>query len=173
MDCKKLSMDACMHAAQNERLPLRVVVQVLFFEQVRTAMAGGFLMNDLPSNIKALLPRQESHYERAQSTLMPEEDWEAVQNDCTALKSDLDIMKQNIAEAERTRSSMHRQVVKRSKTRNLFFHPKKIFSRLWSSVHQSSSQTPRSPGSSESSTRMDHRAASKQPTPRRRRHSVS
>lgn len=28
MDCKKLSMDACMHAAQNERLPLRVVVQV-------------------------------------------------------------------------------------------------------------------------------------------------
>lgn len=173
MDCKKLSMDACMHAAQNERLPLRVVVQVLFFEQVRTAMAGGFLMNDLPSNIKALLPRQESHYERAQSTLMPEEDWEAVQNECTALKSDLDIMKQNIAEAERTRSSMHRQVVKQSKIRNLFFHPKKIFSRLWSSVHQSSSQTPRSPGSSESSTRMDHRAASKQPTPRRRRHSVS
>lgn len=28
MDCKKLSMDACMHAAQNDRLPLRVVVQV-------------------------------------------------------------------------------------------------------------------------------------------------
>nr|PNR62902.1 hypothetical protein PHYPA_001327 [Physcomitrium patens] len=27
MDCKKLSMDACMHAAQNDRLPLRVVVQ--------------------------------------------------------------------------------------------------------------------------------------------------
>lgn len=28
MDCRKLSMDACMHAAQNERLPLRTVVQV-------------------------------------------------------------------------------------------------------------------------------------------------
>ncbi|KAL5698959.1 hypothetical protein ACHQM5_029928 [Ranunculus cassubicifolius] len=37
MDVKKLSMEACMHAAQNERLPLRVVVQVLFFEQVRVA----------------------------------------------------------------------------------------------------------------------------------------
>ncbi|KAI4997926.1 hypothetical protein ZWY2020_053268 [Hordeum vulgare] len=35
MDCKKLSQEACMHAVQNERLPLRVVVQVLFFEQVR------------------------------------------------------------------------------------------------------------------------------------------
>ncbi|KAL5663470.1 hypothetical protein ACJX0J_023578, partial [Zea mays] len=27
MDCKQLSQDACMHAVQNERLPLRVVVQ--------------------------------------------------------------------------------------------------------------------------------------------------
>ncbi|KAF8091237.1 hypothetical protein N665_0451s0049 [Sinapis alba] len=35
MDCQKLSVDACMHAAQNERLPLRVVVQVLFSEQVK------------------------------------------------------------------------------------------------------------------------------------------
>lgn len=43
-----------MHAAQNEMLPLRVVVQVLFFEQARAAMAGG-QVTELPSNIKALL----------------------------------------------------------------------------------------------------------------------
>ncbi|XP_028769393.1 BTB/POZ domain-containing protein At1g67900 isoform X2 [Neltuma alba] len=54
LDCKKLSMEACMHAAQNELLPLRVVVQVLFFEQARAAAAGG-KVTDLPSNIKALL----------------------------------------------------------------------------------------------------------------------
>ncbi|MQL99989.1 hypothetical protein Taro_032717 [Colocasia esculenta] len=29
MEYQKLSIDACMHAAQNERLPLRVVVQLL------------------------------------------------------------------------------------------------------------------------------------------------
>jgi hypothetical protein len=29
MDCKKLSMEACMHAATNDRLPLRIVVQVI------------------------------------------------------------------------------------------------------------------------------------------------
>jgi hypothetical protein len=28
MDCQRLSLEACLHAAQNERLPLRVVVQV-------------------------------------------------------------------------------------------------------------------------------------------------
>ncbi|XP_020205425.1 BTB/POZ domain-containing protein NPY1 [Cajanus cajan] len=37
MDVKKLTVDASMHAAQNERLPLRVVVQVLYFEQIRAA----------------------------------------------------------------------------------------------------------------------------------------
>ncbi|KAL0914602.1 hypothetical protein M5K25_014964 [Dendrobium thyrsiflorum] len=42
MDCKKLSTDACMHAVQNDRLPLRIVVQVLFFQQVRqSAVACG------------------------------------------------------------------------------------------------------------------------------------
>ncbi|KAI3990661.1 hypothetical protein MKX01_022961 [Papaver californicum] len=37
MDVKKLTVNASMHAAQNERLPLRVVVQVLYFEQIRGA----------------------------------------------------------------------------------------------------------------------------------------
>ncbi|XP_071710552.1 phototropic-responsive NPH3 family protein NPY4-like [Rutidosis leptorrhynchoides] len=41
MDCRKLSADACRHAVQNERLPLRVVVQVLFFEQLRAATPNG------------------------------------------------------------------------------------------------------------------------------------
>ncbi|GKC38313.1 integrase, catalytic region, zinc finger, CCHC-type containing protein [Tanacetum coccineum] len=35
MDSHKLSMDTCMHAEQNERLRLRVVVQVLFSEHVK------------------------------------------------------------------------------------------------------------------------------------------
>uniref|UniRef100_A0A1J3GCF2 BTB/POZ domain-containing protein n=1 Tax=Noccaea caerulescens TaxID=107243 RepID=A0A1J3GCF2_NOCCA len=59
LDCKKLSMEACMHAAQNEMLPLRVVVQVLFYEQARAAAATTTncegKMTELPSNIKAFL----------------------------------------------------------------------------------------------------------------------
>uniref|UniRef100_A0ACD5VTH3 Uncharacterized protein n=1 Tax=Avena sativa TaxID=4498 RepID=A0ACD5VTH3_AVESA len=48
MNCQKLSLEACTHAAQNERLPLRVVVQVLFFEQLRlrTSIAGWFFVSD-------------------------------------------------------------------------------------------------------------------------------
>ncbi|XP_064959603.1 BTB/POZ domain-containing protein NPY4-like [Musa acuminata AAA Group] len=40
MDCKKLSVDACAHAVQNEHLPLRSVVQVLYFEQMRVSTSA-------------------------------------------------------------------------------------------------------------------------------------
>ncbi|XP_010905600.1 BTB/POZ domain-containing protein At5g03250 [Elaeis guineensis] len=55
MNCQKLSLEACTHAAQNERLPLRVVVQVLFFEQLRlrTSIAGWFFVSDNLENSHA------------------------------------------------------------------------------------------------------------------------
>lgn len=41
-------MEASTHAAQNERLPLRIIIQVLFFEQLRlrTSVAGCFYVSD-------------------------------------------------------------------------------------------------------------------------------
>ncbi|GJN31460.1 hypothetical protein PR202_gb19860 [Eleusine coracana subsp. coracana] len=35
IDCQRLTPDACSHAAQNERLPVQMAVQVLYFEQLR------------------------------------------------------------------------------------------------------------------------------------------
>ncbi|GJN07145.1 hypothetical protein PR202_ga24947 [Eleusine coracana subsp. coracana] len=35
IDCQKLSQDASSHAAQNDRLPIQLVVRVLYFEQLR------------------------------------------------------------------------------------------------------------------------------------------
>ncbi|KAL8145830.1 hypothetical protein AgCh_003833 [Apium graveolens] len=48
MNCEKLSLNASTHAAQNERLPLRVIVQVLFFEQLRlrTSVSNWFFVSD-------------------------------------------------------------------------------------------------------------------------------
>lgn len=48
MNCQKLSLEASTHAAQNERLPLRVIVQVLFFEQLRlrTSVASWLFVSD-------------------------------------------------------------------------------------------------------------------------------
>ncbi|GMI80005.1 hypothetical protein like AT5G03250 [Hibiscus trionum] len=52
MNCQKLSLEASTHAAQNERLPLRVIVQVLFFEQLRlrTSISGWFFVTDTLEN---------------------------------------------------------------------------------------------------------------------------
>ncbi|KAI7743109.1 hypothetical protein M8C21_020088 [Ambrosia artemisiifolia] len=45
MDCQKLSREACAHAAQNDRLPVQTVVQVLYYEQqrLRDNMDGGLI----------------------------------------------------------------------------------------------------------------------------------
>ena len=45
MDCQKLSREACAHAAQNDRLPVQTVVQVLYHEQqrLRDTMDGGLI----------------------------------------------------------------------------------------------------------------------------------
>ncbi|KAH7285895.1 hypothetical protein KP509_33G050400 [Ceratopteris richardii] len=45
MDCQKLSQEACTHAAQNDRLPVQVVVQVLYFEQMRLRNAKSEALN--------------------------------------------------------------------------------------------------------------------------------
>ncbi|PWA96562.1 SKP1/BTB/POZ domain, NPH3 domain protein [Artemisia annua] len=52
LDFKKLSQEASMHAAQNEFLPLRVLLQALFFEQTRAAMSDVHL-TEVPSHNEA------------------------------------------------------------------------------------------------------------------------
>ncbi|PPD73790.1 hypothetical protein GOBAR_DD29284 [Gossypium barbadense] len=54
MNCQKLSLEASTHATQNERLPLRVIVQVLFFEQLRlrTSISGWLFVSDNLKNSK-------------------------------------------------------------------------------------------------------------------------
>ncbi|KAL3376370.1 hypothetical protein AABB24_003008 [Solanum stoloniferum] len=51
MNCQKLTREACAHAAQNERLPVQIVVQVLYYEQqrLREVMDGSLVGADPPS----------------------------------------------------------------------------------------------------------------------------
>lgn len=63
MDVKKLTTNASMHAAQNDRLPLRVVVQVLYFEQVR-ATAGVQTMDNSTHDALASTRNTEEGWQR-------------------------------------------------------------------------------------------------------------
>ncbi|GMH23714.1 hypothetical protein Nepgr_025557 [Nepenthes gracilis] len=82
MDCKKLSPKACMHAVQNERLPIRVIVQLLFFEQVRAASKSG---TSTPKSINDL------NCGSSRSMTNTDEDWDATATaeELRALKSEL------------------------------------------------------------------------------------
>ncbi|CAN6348252.1 unnamed protein product [Urochloa humidicola] len=84
MDCKKLTADASAHAVQNERLPLRVVVQVLFFEQIRqsSASAAAAIPNAAAAAGSFLLPRDDGNScgssRSATTTVTEDEQWAGV-----------------------------------------------------------------------------------------------
>lgn len=169
MDCRKLSVDACMHVVQNERLPLRVVVQVLYFEQVRQATSSaGNGTPELPGSIRALLPGG-SHSSSRSTTTNTEEDWDAVPTaeDIKALKGELATLRLAVGANDRNLNDGAKNVAA-NKMKGLVMS--KIFSKLWSSKERngeiSSSDTSESPGSANAEE-------TKSTSSRSRRHSVS
>ncbi|CDP01455.1 unnamed protein product [Coffea canephora] len=81
MNCEKLSIDACMHAAQNDRLPLRTVIQVLFSEQVkmRDIIQGKDNCDDNPGQ---------------------DGSWLCTKKEVNTLKAELEIVKAKMAELQ-------------------------------------------------------------------------
>lgn len=110
MDCQKLSIDACMHAAQNERLPLRVVVQVLFSEQVKisNALANSSLKEAAESqyhqpmvlNRKTLLEGTPQSFQ---------EGWSAAKKDINTLKFELETVKAKYLDLQNDMENLQRQ----------------------------------------------------------------
>ncbi|XP_058006309.1 BTB/POZ domain-containing protein DOT3 isoform X2 [Hevea brasiliensis] len=92
MNCEKLSLDACMHAAQNERLPLRTVIQVLFSEQVkmRAAMRG--------KELAAIGNNSEQEVTQTPTEI-----------DIVTLKAELENVKEKMAELQRDYSELQHE----------------------------------------------------------------
>uniref|UniRef100_A0A803NNU9 NPH3 domain-containing protein n=1 Tax=Cannabis sativa TaxID=3483 RepID=A0A803NNU9_CANSA len=174
MDCRKLSVDACMHAVQNERLPLRVVVQVLFFEQVRAAASSGSSTPDLPKGIKDLNSNT-SHGSSRSATTNTEEDWDAVATaeELKALRGELASLRlsNGVGGNERNGGDVKSGVDKAtiSKMRGLL-KSKKIFAKLFSSKGTQGENS--GSDSSESLGSANPEEAKSTPS-RNRRHSVS
>lgn len=118
MDCQKLSLEACTHAAQNERLPLRVILQVLFFEQLqlRSSIAeclmisepldggGGF------SRQLGGLPVSGEHLRGA--------GWPLAARENQTLREGMDSMKQRVSELEKECFAMKEDIERLGRSRS-------------------------------------------------------
>nr|KYP45028.1 Root phototropism protein 3 [Cajanus cajan] len=139
LDCKKLSMEACMHAAQNELLPLRVVVQVLFFEQARAAASGG-KVSDMPSNLKALLtahgidPSKHKAPLSTTTSIHADDNW-SVSGFKTPKSTRNPTLRMKLAEDDLDENVVPRDEIGRtSRFKGLLAfptQPKRMFSKLW------------------------------------------
>ncbi|KAG0622365.1 hypothetical protein M758_3G092100 [Ceratodon purpureus] len=152
MDCQRLSLEACLHAAQNERLPLRVVVQVLFSEQVklRNAITGGNTSKktrDHHTDGSAYSSARDHSQIGGQSIasrvddteadgLSLHESWLAARQDIKFLKQDMERMKAKYADLEQ--ESQTQQVEKKPK-------PKTHSSSGWTSGWRKLSSTLKPP----------------------------
>lgn len=115
MDCQKLSIDACMHAAQNERLPLRVVVQVLFSEQVKisNAISNNSLKDAGDSHYQPLVSNRKSLLEATPQSF--QEGWTTAKKDINTLKFELETVKTKYLELQNDMDSLQRQFDKITK----------------------------------------------------------
>ncbi|CAA2970925.1 Hypothetical predicted protein [Olea europaea subsp. europaea] len=114
LDCQKLTLEACTHAAQNERLPLRTVVQVLFFEQLqlRQAITGGLLETDA-----GLTEADHGIGEEKEAIMVARAQeggstWRAAVRENQVLRLDMDSMRARVHELERECSTMRKAIEK-------------------------------------------------------------
>uniref|UniRef100_A0A0E0D7E3 NPH3 domain-containing protein n=2 Tax=Oryza meridionalis TaxID=40149 RepID=A0A0E0D7E3_9ORYZ len=104
VDGRKLTLEACTHAAQNERLPLRTVVQVLFFEQLqlRRAIARTIMANEGGAAGQG----EEEGDSDAGGT------WRVATRGNQMLRLDMDSMRNRVQELERECTSMRKAIEK-------------------------------------------------------------
>ena len=129
--------------------------QVLFFEQVRTAANGGFLLGEMPGNIRTLLG-PDSGDELSVSDLRAERvpsisnvgglGWDSVHQDFSTLKGDFSSLKARIAEAGKERQSFTASSLKPPKPKSMFSKPKKFFQKLFSKKVSNSASSRESEG---------------------------
>ncbi|KAJ0465076.1 putative NPH3 domain-containing protein [Helianthus annuus] len=98
IDCKKLSIDACAHVSQNNRLPLRFVLQVLFFEQFHMKTALSDCLNMLNSENTPTGPMAVVPHDSAMASQI--DGWVSLVRENQGLRVDMERMMARVHELE-------------------------------------------------------------------------
>ncbi|KAE8691042.1 BTB/POZ domain-containing protein [Hibiscus syriacus] len=131
IDYQKLSIDACAHASQNERLPLRVILQVLFFEQMhlRTALAGCFNVLEAESapTGQGIAPTEIASNVTATSEMagqfVQRDGWVTVVCENRVLKVDMEKMRSRVGELEEEFSKIKQEMKRATKSHSSLSSP--------------------------------------------------
>ncbi|CAN8285750.1 unnamed protein product [Cochlearia groenlandica] len=110
ISCQKLSQDASSHAAQNERLPVQIAVQVLFFEQTRfrnaiTSGVGGSSQSQF-----FLFPNRSGS-----GAISPRDNYASVRRENRELRLEVARMRMRLTDLEKDHVCMKREFVKPSR----------------------------------------------------------
>ncbi|XWS36213.1 hypothetical protein CRYUN_Cryun20dG0066000 [Craigia yunnanensis] len=130
IDCQKLSQEACSHAAQNERLPVQMAVQVLYFEQIRlrNAMNGGHNQFFFGA-INGQFP-QRSSSGAGSGAISPRDNYASVRRENRELKLEVARMRMRLTDLEKDHVSMKQELVKSHPANKLFKSFTKKLSKL-------------------------------------------
>ncbi|KAL7136009.1 hypothetical protein ABFS83_10G001600 [Erythranthe nasuta] len=107
IDCQKLSEEACNHAAQNDRLPVHLVVRVLYFEQLRlkNAVSGscgdGLLSQKISSGV-------------ASAAMSPRDTYASLRRENRELKLEISRMRVRLSDVEKEQLVMKQGMMDKS-----------------------------------------------------------
>ncbi|GAB4824776.1 hypothetical protein Ancab_007642 [Ancistrocladus abbreviatus] len=127
IDYQKLSIDACAHASQNERLPLRAVLQVLFFEQMQLRAAFAGCLQVVEPESGQANPMTISNDMADQ--IIQRDGWVSVVRENNILKADMERMRSRVQELEENFSKIKQDMKKVSKSHSSLSTPR-LLSRI-------------------------------------------
>lgn len=141
IDYQRLSIDACAHASQNERLPLRVVLQVLFFEQMqlRTALAGCLNVLDTesaPAAAPLTVPGEMA------GQIVQRDGWVTVVRENRVLKVDMEKMRSRVVELEEEFGKIKQEMKKVTKSHSSLSSPRLVAKKFGCKLIPRSSDAP-------------------------------
>ncbi|XP_044960620.1 BTB/POZ domain-containing protein At1g03010-like isoform X1 [Hordeum vulgare subsp. vulgare] len=147
IDCQRLTPDACSHAAQNERLPVQMAVQVLYFEQIRLRSAiqsgggggGGVFGHDgaifFGGTVSAATAQGSCSNMRSGSgvgsgAMSPRDNYASVRRENRELKLEVSRMRMRLTDLEKDHVSMKRELVRVNPANRLLRSFARSFGRL-------------------------------------------
>ncbi|ONK63452.1 uncharacterized protein A4U43_C07F15300 [Asparagus officinalis] len=130
IDCQKLSQEACSHAAQNERLPVQMAVQVLYFEQIRLRNAmNGNQDQIFFGSIHGQYP-QRSGSGVGSGAISPRDNYASVRRENRELKLEVARMRMRLTDLEKDHVSIRQELVKANPANKLLKSFTKKLSKL-------------------------------------------